>query len=181
MANQKSLKGTGLVLAALRFAAHKHRDQRRKGADAVPYINHPVALAETLWRLGKVRDSAVLAAALLHDTIEDTETTEVELRRAFGPVVAGVVAEVTDNKSLDKAMRKQLQIEHAGSISRRAKLVKLADKISNLEDILASPPADWSLERRRAYFDWAKAVVGQLRGVNGVLARQFDRLYRQRP
>ena len=181
MANRQTLKGTGLVLAALRFAAHKHRDQRRKGVDAVPYINHPVALAETLWRVGKVRDSTVLAAALLHDTIEDIETTERELRRAFGPVVAGVVAEVTDDKSLDKAVRKQLQIEHAGRISRRAKLVKLADKISNLEDILASPPADWPLERRRTYFNWAKAVVDQLRSVNGPLARQFDRLYRQRP
>lgn len=181
MTVKKPLKGTGLVLAALRFAAHKHRDQRRKGADAAPYINHPVALAETLWRVGKVRESVVLAAALLHDTIEDTETTERELRERFGPTVAGVVAEVTDDKSLDKAVRKQLQIEHAARISKRAKLVKLADKISNLEDILASPPADWPLERRRGYFEWAKAVVDQLRGANSALARRFDQLYCQRP
>jgi hypothetical protein len=103
---------------------------------------------------------------LLHDTIEDTKTTGTELRRLFGTKVAGIVAEVTDYKRLPKERRKELQIEHAGSLSQNAKQVKLADKICNLRDILASPPKDWSIERKRQYFDWAKKVIDQVRGTN---------------
>jgi guanosine-3',5'-bis(diphosphate) 3'-pyrophosphohydrolase len=149
-------KDMGLVLRATAFAALKHRDQRRKDAEASPYINHPIALADLLWDLGGVRDPVVIAAALLHDTIEDTETSATELRRAFGAKVAGIVGEVTDDKRLPKERRKELQIEHAAHISKSAKLVKLADKICNLRDILASPPKDRSIERKRQYFDWAK-------------------------
>jgi GTP diphosphokinase / guanosine-3',5'-bis(diphosphate) 3'-diphosphatase len=118
---------------------------------------------------------------LLHDTIEDTKTTGTELRRLFGTKVAGIVAEVTDNKRLPKERRKELQIEHAGSLSQNAKQVKLADKICNLRDILASPPKDWSIERKRQYFDWAKKVIDQVRGTNSKLERRFDQLYRKRP
>lgn len=171
----------GLVLRAAQFAAHKHRDQRRKDAKATPYINHPIALAEVLHTDGGVRDPVVIAAALLHDTIEDTETTYDELRGAFGAEVADVVVELTDVKFLAKESRKRLQIEKAGRASDRARLVKLADKICNLRDILASPPAEWSLERRQKYFDWAKEVVDQVRGVNPNLEQMFERLYRQRP
>src|ERR1700676_2013091 len=124
----------GLLLEAVAFAAEKHRDQRRKDAEASPYINHPIALANLLQQQG-VDDIVVLCAALLHDTIEDTETTAPELRREFGPEVTAVVLEVTDDKSLLKAERKRLQIEHAGTLSLRAKLVKLADKICNLRDM----------------------------------------------
>jgi guanosine-3',5'-bis(diphosphate) 3'-pyrophosphohydrolase len=170
-----------LVLAALQFAAHKHRDQRRKGVNASPYINHPIAVAHMLWTVGKVRDSATLAAALLHDTIEDTSTSPEELRGQFGEVVAAVVEEVTDVNWLKRASRKRIQVARAGRASKRAKLVKLADKICNLQDILATPPADWSLERKRQYFDWAKSVVDEVRGVNEALTRRFDRLYQQRP
>jgi guanosine-3',5'-bis(diphosphate) 3'-pyrophosphohydrolase len=118
---------------------------------------------------------------LLHDTIEDTKTTGTELRRLFGTKVAGIVAEVTDNIRLPKERRKELQIEHAGSLSQNAKQVKLADKICNLRDILASPPKDWSIERKRQYFDWAKKVIDQVRGTNSKLERRFDQLYRKRP
>jgi guanosine-3',5'-bis(diphosphate) 3'-pyrophosphohydrolase len=118
---------------------------------------------------------------LLHDTIEDTKTTGTELRRLFGTKVAGIVAEVTDYKRLPKERRKELQIEHAGSLSQNAKQVKLADKICNLRDILASPPKDWSIERKRQYFDWAKKVIDQVRGTNSKLERRFDQLYRRRP
>jgi len=118
---------------------------------------------------------------LLHDTIEDTKTTGTELRRLFGTKVAGIVAEVTDYKRLPKERRKELQIEHAGSLSQNAKQVKLADKICNLRDILASPPKDWSIERKRQYFDWAKKVIDQVRGTNSKLERRFDQLYRKRP
>ncbi len=181
MPNRKMPAGAGTILAALHFAADKHRDQRRKDANASPYINHPIALAELLWHKGGVRDTRVIAAALLHDTIEDTQTTAAELRRHFGKDIAGIVLEVTDDKSLPKEKRKQLQIDHARHASRRAKLVKLADKICNLRDILTSPPEDWSLETKQRYFDWAKRVVDQVRSANAPLAREFDRLYRKRP
>lgn len=171
----------GLVLKAAQFAAHKHKNQRRKDAAASPYINHPLALASTLQEEGGVENPIILAAALLHDTIEDTETDYEELRGQFGDEVAEIVAEVTDAKWLKKPSRKRLQISKAARASSGAKLVKLADKISNLRDIIASPPADWSLERKREYFDWAKKVVDQIRGQNVRLERKFDQLYRQRP
>lgn len=160
-----------LILSASNFAAYKHRDQQRKGADAVPYINHPIAVANLLINEAGVTDPVTLAAAVLHDTIEDTKTTAQELDRAFGPEVAGVVVEVTDDKSLPKHERKRLQIEHAAHISQRAQLVKLADKICNLRDMTRSPPIDWSLERRREYFAWAKQVVERMQGQNPVLDR----------
>lgn len=170
-----------IVLKAAQFAARKHKDQRRKDAAASPYINHPLALANLLREEGMVGDAVVIAAALLHDTIEDTETDYDELRGQFGDEVAEIVAEVTDTKWLKKTSRKRLQISKAARASNGAKLVKLADKISNLRDIIASPPSDWSLERKREYFDWAKRVVDQIRGTNAKLERRFDRLYRQRP
>lgn len=166
----------GLFVKAVGFAAEKHRNQRRKDADASPYINHPILLANVLANEGGVDDVVVLCAAVLHDTVEDTETTEAELVAAFGSTVASIVMQVTDDKSLEKSVRKQQQIEHAPHISPEAKLVKLADKICNLRDILASPPASWSAERKLAYFDWASQVVAGLRGVNPVLESVFDGL-----
>ena len=168
------------VFEALQFAAHKHRDQRRKDPEASPYINHPIALANVLWGSG-IHDPLVICAALLHDTVEDTETTEAELVETFGTRIASIVMEVTDDKSLLKARRKELQIEHAPHLTREAKLVKLADKISNVRDVAAAPPTDWPLERRREYFDWAKRVVDGLRGVDAGLEKLFDEAYAQRP
>ena len=169
------------LLAALAFAAHKHRDQRRKDVNASPYINHPIALADVLVNEGGVEEVEVLCAALLHDTIEDTDTTEAEVAGAFGRRIADVVAEVTDDKTLAKAERKQLQVEHAAHISREAKLVKLADKICNLRDVADQPPKDWSMERRREYFEWAKRVVDRLRGVHPALEAVFDAAYARKP
>lgn len=165
------------LISAIAFAAHKHRDQRRKDASASPYINHPIGLADVLANEGGVVDEAVLIAAVLHDTVEDTQTTKEELADRFGPDIAAIVLEVTDDKSLPKAERKRLQVEHAGTISSRAKLVKLADKICNLRDLADSPPADWSLERKREYFEWAKSVVDALRGVHPTLEQLFDAAY----
>ena len=167
----------GRLVKAVAFAADKHRNQRRKDAEASPYINHPIALANVLANEGGVDDVTVLCAAVLHDTIEDTETTPEELQAIFGPKVASVVMEVTDDKSLEKSLRKQRQVEHAPHISTEAKLVKLADKISNLRDILTSPPADWSADRKRDYFDWAARVVTGLRGAHPALEAVFDRLH----
>ena len=174
-------KPVGLMLEALQFAAVKHRDQRRKDLEASPYINHPIALANILWREGGVTDPDVICAALLHDTVEDTQTTATELRKAFGRKIASIVMEVTDDKKLEKAERKRLQIEHAPHLTREAKLVKLADKISNVRDMLASPPAHWPMRRRREYFDWAKKVVDALRGVHPQLEAIFDEAYSQKP
>ena len=170
-----------LLLKALAFAAHKHRDQRRKDAEASPYINHPIALADVLVNEGGVTDTETLCAALLHDTVEDTATTHEELVDAFGSRIARIVAEVTDDTDLPKAERKRLQIEHAPHLSREAKLVKLADKLCNLRDVAERPPANWDLARRREYFDWAIQVVDGLRGAHPRLEAAFDAAYRQRP
>lgn len=167
---------SGAFIRAVAFAAEKHRNQRRKDADASPYINHPIALANVLANEGGVVDATVLSAAVLHDTIEDTKTTAEELRQLFGDKVTAIVLEVTDDKSLDKEVRKEEQVRHAPHISTEAKLVKLADKICNLRDILASPPADWSAERKQAYFEWAARVVAGLRGVHPGLEAVFDGL-----
>ncbi|NIE58588.1 MULTISPECIES: HD domain-containing protein [unclassified Burkholderia] len=169
------------LVAAIAFAADKHRNQRRKDEEASPYINHPIALADVLANEAGVEDERVIVAAVLHDTVEDTETTEQELLRLFGKDVADIVMEVTDDKSLPKEERRRLQVEHAATISRRAKLVKLADKICNLRDIARHPPADWPLERKQAYFDWAKSVVDPMRGVHPGLEAIFDTAYDARP
>ena len=174
-------QGLNLILRAASFAAAKHRDQRRKDPEASPYINHPIALAEVLSTLGGVSDPTVIAAALLHDTIEDTDTDAAELIGMFGADVAGIVCEVTDDKVLAKAERKRLQVEHAPRLTDGARLVKLADKICNLRDIVSGPPTDWTLARRREYFDWAKAVVDGIRQTNAGLELAFDEVYRLRP
>jgi guanosine-3',5'-bis(diphosphate) 3'-pyrophosphohydrolase len=166
----------GLLLEAVAFAAEKHRHQRRKDAAASPYINHPIALASLLKREG-VDDVAVLCAALLHDTIEDTKTTPDELRVAFGEIITSVVLEVTDDQNLAKAERKRLQVRHAHTLSERARLVKLADKICNVYDIVAAPPANWDLARKREYLQWAKDVVDRLRGTHAALEAMFDDVY----
>jgi guanosine-3',5'-bis(diphosphate) 3'-pyrophosphohydrolase len=148
-----------LLLAAAAFAAERHRRQRRKDAEATPYINHPLEVARLLAEGGRVRDPEVLAAALLHDVIEDTRTTRRVLARRFGARVAALVVEVTDDKSLKKKVRKRLQIEHAHGLSRAAALIKIADKTANLQDIRRRPPKGWSAARRREYFAHAAAVV----------------------
>ena len=169
------------LLAAITFAAHKHRDQRRKDAAASPYINHPLALAHVLATEGGVTDLKTLIAAVLHDTVEDTETTYTELVDHFGRKVADVVMEVTDDKSLAKVDRKRAQIEHAPHMSKRGALVKLADKICNLRDVAHNPPADWPLARRQEYFDWAKAVVDGLPKVNKRMLKAFRTAFDARP
>ena len=174
-------KGYVELLDAIAFAAGKHRNQRRKDAEASPYINHPLQLAHVLATEGGVSDLKTLMAAVLHDTVEDTETSYDELRERFGKKVADVVMEVTDDKSLPKAERKQRQIEHAPRMSKRAALVKLADKTCNLRDVVGSPPAGWPLRRKQEYFDWAKQVVDGLPPVNDKLRRAFEAAVALRP
>ena len=164
-----------LLFKALAFSAKKHSKQTRKDIDKSPYINHPIALANILAQRWVI-DENVLCAAILHDTIEDTKTTADELRKHFGEKITSIVLEVSDDKSLEKEVRKQLQIDHAASLSREAKLVKLADKIANITDIINTPPVNWSKERKQEYFAWAKAVVDNLRGVHQGLEGEFDDL-----
>ena len=170
-----------LLTRALTFAAHRHRDQRRKDSEQSPYINHLLEVVEVLVHDGGVDDPLVLTAAALHDTVEDTGTSLEELAAHFGDEVAAIVAAVTDDKSLPKTERKRLQIAHAPELSSRARLVKLADKICNLRDVADRPPAGWPLERRQEYFDWAKAVVDGLRGAHPALEAAFDAAYARRP
>jgi guanosine-3',5'-bis(diphosphate) 3'-pyrophosphohydrolase len=170
MDNVKSL------LEAANFAAQKHNGQKRKRKAGEPYINHPLEVANLLISVGGVKDIDIILAGLLHDTIEDTGTTRDELESRFGQAAADIVMEVTDDKSLPKAERKRLQIVHAPHLSPGAKLVKLADKISNIADILDRPPADWDDRRRLEYVQWGEDVVAGLRGVNPKLERHFDKL-----
>ncbi len=181
MKESTAADNVALIIKALMFAAHKHRDQRRKDIDASPYINHPISLVDILYREGGVDDVVVIVGALLHDTIEDTDTTPAELTAEFGSEISSVVLEVTDDTSLDRATRKQIQIERAAQGSHKAKLIRLADKICNLQDMLTQPPASWDLDRKQEYFDWAKQVVNQIRGTNSKLEAIFDDTYSQRP
>ena len=136
-------------------------------------------MAEVLWRIGGVEQIDVLVAAILHDTLEDTETTLAELTHLFGERVSRIVSEVTDDKSLPKQVRKQQQIDHAPFISREAKLVKLGDKICNIEDVCAHPPTGWLQEQKQEYLDWAEQVIRGVRGTNMKLEAEFDRLLQE--
>jgi guanosine-3',5'-bis(diphosphate) 3'-pyrophosphohydrolase len=171
------LENLKLLSKSLVFAAHKHREQRRKGIDSVPYINHPLELMAVLTNEGGITDNAILCAAVLHDTIEDTETSANELVAHFGKEIANIVVEVSDNTSLEKQTRKKLQIEHAPLLSTKARAVKLADKTCNLRDMIKSPPEGWPLKRRQDYFDWGKQVIDGMRGDWPVLEAVFDAQY----
>lgn len=165
---------TGILLTAIHFSADRHRPQRRKDALKSPYINHPIEVAELLWRVGGVRDVAVILAAILHDTIEDTEATPDEIRSLFGEAVLGIVLECTDDKSLPYMDRKRLQIETAPHKSEKAKLVKLADKTCNLHDLNQSPPRWWPKIQKQEYLLWSQKVVAGLRGTNKDIEALYD-------
>jgi GTP diphosphokinase / guanosine-3',5'-bis(diphosphate) 3'-diphosphatase len=167
------------VLDAARFAAEKHANQKRKGVTGEPYINHLIEVAQLVSTAVPEPDIHLLMAALLHDSIEDVGVTAAELAERFGPDVSALVVEMTDDKSLPKAERKRLQIEHAPKLTVRAQTIKLADKISNLRSILSSPPADWDYERKRQYFEWGKRVVDALSAPNPVLKAEFERAYQR--
>ncbi|MDH4249139.1 MAG: HD domain-containing protein [Deltaproteobacteria bacterium] len=159
---------TATLLRAIHFAAEKHRDHRRKGATAAPYINHPIAVAEQLATAGHGQDAGLLMAAVLHDVIEDTETSEEELRDAFGERVARIVMEVTDDKSLPRHERKALVVRNIGHKSREARLVKLSDLLSNVGDVIHHPP-NWNRERKQEYLEWCNQVFAGLRNVDAGL------------
>lgn len=165
------------LIDCLAFASEKHRIQRRKDVEQSAYINHPIAVASVLAVEAGIVDLTTLQAAILHDTIEDTACTFDELVARFGASVADAVMEVTDDKSIDKHERKRLQVVNAPKKSRVAARVKIADKICNLRDIVKTPPAGWSADRKREYFDWAKAVVDRLPVVEPELRSAFNAVY----
>ncbi|CAD6196312.1 unnamed protein product [Caenorhabditis auriculariae] len=162
-----------LVIRAADFAARRHRHQKRKD-NATPYINHPLGVAHILTSEAKVYDAVTLAAAILHDVVEDTKTTFEEILELFGKEVHDIIVEVTDDKSLPKAERKRLQIEHAPATSHKGKLVKLADKLYNLRDLERRAPFGWDSKRIKEYFGWAKQVVTGMKGTNEALECQLD-------
>lgn len=165
---------TADIFRALSFAAEKHKHQRRKGVEKIPYINHCIQVAHLICEVGGEKDPHLLMAALLHDVIEDTPTPKEEILEVFGEKVLALILEVSDDKSLPKQQRKMLQIEKSPYASREAKILKIADKISNISDVIHHPPADWDLNRRIEYLHWAEKVVNGLRGVNPPLEALFD-------
>ncbi|XP_043840274.1 guanosine-3',5'-bis(diphosphate) 3'-pyrophosphohydrolase MESH1-like isoform X2 [Dromiciops gliroides] len=169
-----------LLLEAADFAARKHRQQRRKDPEETPYINHPIGVARILTHEAGVTDITVLQAALLHDTVEDTNTTLEEVEEHFGPEVRRIVDEVTDNKALPKLERKRLQVENAAHSSRGAKLVKLADKLYNLRDLNRCTPKGWSEQRVQEYFEWAAQVVKGLQGTSPQMEGALQKLFLER-
>lgn len=175
--------GTGAplrdVLAAARFAAERHKNQRRKGEAGEPYVNHLLEVADLISQATPDPDPIVLMAALLHDVVEDAGVTSAELAAHFGEAVANMVAEVTDDKSLPKAVRKQKQVEHAPHLSAGAQLIKLADKISNLRGVMHNKPVGWDEPRCREYFEWARRVISGMPSPNAVLLAEFETVYRQ--
>ena len=168
-----------LILKAAHFSAQKHSTQRRKDEDASPYIIHPISVALAIAQIGRVDDPEILAAALLHDTLEDTETTPEELEAEFGKKVCDYVLDVTDDKTLPKHERKRRQIEHAKKISEGAALIKLGDKISNVTDVTNNPPADWDINRRKQYLDWAEKVIENCPKVNDRMENKFQEIIKQ--
>jgi len=168
-----------LILKAAHFAAEKHRDQRRKDKNASPYIIHPISVALAITQIGGVDDPETLAAALLHDTLEDTETTPEELEAEFGKKVCEYVLDVSDDKTLPKDERKRRQIEHAKKISKGAALIKLGDKISNVTDVINSPPEGWDINRRKEYLDWAEKVIENCPKVNDRMENKFKEIIKQ--
>ena len=161
---------------AFAFAARKHAGQRRKGDRTEPYINHLAEVAALLAEATSGRDKALIVAGLLHDSVEDGHAIRAEIEDAFGREVADVVMEVTD-ETLPEAARRRRQVETPPHKSTRAKMLKLADKISNLREVDRNPPKRWTLQRRRDYFEWGRAVVEGLRGVSPPLEAQFDEIY----
>ena len=180
--NDPSTTPVAEILRAAHFAARVHATHRRKGDAAEPYVNHVLEVAEILAAHGA--PIAAVVAGLLHDTVEDSDAdpvpiTPAALEAAFGAEVAGIVVEVTDDKSLPKEVRKGLQVRHAAGASAAAKQVKLADKIANLRTIVASPPAGWNHARRLEYVGWAGRVAAGAKGANPALDALFDATYRE--
>lgn len=169
-----NIPGFDSILKATLFAVQKHHGQFRKDDNRYPFIIHPLTAAHLIVSIGKIEDPIIIAAAILHDTIEDTSTKPAEIARLFGDEVLNLVLEVSDDKSLPKDRRKQLQIIHAPALSCSAKIIKIADKLANCQDVLNTPPHGWSIKRCQDYIQWAADVVWQFHGTNLPLENAFN-------
>lgn len=172
-----------VLVEAVDFAAKAHKNQRRKNVDKTPYINHPISVmqivSEATLSIPIQKRIPILCAAVLHDTVEDTDTTLNDLKQQFGRNIASYVDEVSDDKSLPKAERKRLQIEHATKASDGAKIIKIADALDNMHGLLGEAlPVGWTSERVRGYCLWKFFVLQACRGVNKVLDNKVDDFYR---
>lgn len=166
------------VVRAAYFAGEKHSKQRRGDVEATPYINHPLELASILVDEGLVGDVDVICASLLHDTLEDTDTSVDELVANFGPKIAGIVAEVSNDMSLDSQARKISELESISTLSKNAKLVKLVDKIANIRDVSTMPPVGWNLEKKEHYFDFALSIAERAKDASPRLYEIFVKIGR---
>lgn len=167
-----------MFVRACYYAAVKHANQRRKDKEQTPYINHPLHAAHIL-HLAGVTDEEVLVAAVCHDLVEDCSVTYDDLEREFSSRVSEMVRECSDDKSLDKVERKKLQIEHAKKISHGAKLIKLADKLSNISDLDSNPPPAWSKAEIKGYILWAHTVCEQMKGTNDIVETQLNVIFKR--
>ena len=163
-----------LLIDAMEFASWKHRFQRRKQGEA--YITHPVAVCKILRDAG-ITDPEILAGALLHDTVEDTDATFEEIEQKFGSQVALYVREATDDKDLDKCTRKKTQVEKVKNASFGGKMIKVGDKIHNVSCLINEIPCPFEpYTAAQGYIVWCKKVVDQARGLNKQLDERFDAL-----
>lgn len=163
---------------AILFAAKSHSGQHRKDG-LTPYINHPIEVMHLLQHSGYINDSEILMAAVLHDVVEDTDVTALDIAGRFGKRVASIVLELTDDKTLSKEERKRLQLLSTETLSPEARLIRICDKICNVHDILYAPPGNWTIERRIDYLNWAEAVVNKIRGTNETLEKRFEGLMKE--
>lgn len=168
------------LLNAIAFAAHKHSNQRRKDARQSPFINHPIAVAQTLAHIGKVEDIIILQAAILHDVLENTDAAPADLFERFGHDVCALVKEVTDDQTLPKLERQNRHLKRAKTASPAARQILIADKICDLMAITLTDPPDWPAERKTKYILWADRVVDACRGCNRALEDHFDEVFAPR-
>jgi guanosine-3',5'-bis(diphosphate) 3'-pyrophosphohydrolase len=168
------LAAVRLVSEAAELAAHRHAGMARKGRGNEPYFNHLAEVANLLAFATDGADAELVATGWLHDTIEDADITREELAKKFGERVAALVVEVTDNMSLPKDQRRQKQIEDAPHKSPAAKLIKIADKISNIRARIVREPSKEERDDLADYVAWAEKVVAGCRGINAALDAKFD-------
>ncbi|CAN5273056.1 HD domain-containing protein [soil metagenome] len=163
------------LIDAILFAATGHSGQFRKDG-ITPYINHPIEVMHLLTFTGNISNEEILISAVLHDLIEDTSINKEEIAARFGTKVAGIVQELSDDKTQTKEERKQQQFLSATDLSQEARLIRISDKICNVYDVIYAPPSGWDIARRRDYLDWANSVVKKIQGTNEKLESHFEKL-----
>jgi (p)ppGpp synthase/HD superfamily hydrolase len=152
-----------LIFRALSYAAQQHATHKRKGREALPYINHPIKVSTIITQYVPDASNELIAAAVLHDVVEDSETTVEDLKNMFGATIASIVEEVSDDKFLPKKEAKQKQIQNAPHLSHNAKLIRICDKIANVRDICGEDvPNDWDYKTKIEYLNWAEEVVNAM-------------------